>query len=253
MTVWEFARRPRWIVSHAIVAAVAITFVFLGFWQLHRLDERRSLNDDLTSRADATPLTPAEVAGLEPDEARFRRVSSTGRYRLDQQVRIGNQSQQGQPGEWILVPFEADDGTVIAVSRGFVPRGQVDDIVSYAPVAETVTIEALAFPTASGGRVAADAAGPAGPEISRIDLAAAREAIGVDLGSVYLQIQSESPDPGDLPFVVPPPELGEGPHLSYAIQWYLFASMGLVAYGLVLRKVARADQSKGDVAVPWDL
>ncbi len=251
--MWEFARRPRWIVSHVVVAAVFVSFVLLGFWQLKRLDERRDLNHDLISRSEAPPLTAAEVSALDPDSARFRRVAATGRYRLDQQVRVGNQSLQGQPGEWILVPFEVDDGTVIAVSRGFVPRAQVAVIDSYAPAADTVTLDALAFPTADGGRVADEAAGPTGPEISRIDLAAAGQAIGADLGSVYLQVVSESPRDGDLPFAVPPPELGEGPHLSYAVQWYLFASMGLVAYGLVLRKVARADQSRGDVAVPWDL
>lgn len=36
---------------------------------------------------------------------------------------------------------------------------------------------------------------------------------------------------------VPLPELSEGPHLSYAVQWFIFATIALVGYPLVLRRV----------------
>ena len=38
---WDFARRPKWIVRHVAVAALVVTMILLGFWQLRRLDEKR--------------------------------------------------------------------------------------------------------------------------------------------------------------------------------------------------------------------
>jgi surfeit locus 1 family protein len=34
---------------------------------------------------------------------------------------------------------------------------------------------------------------------------------------------------------VPPPPLGDGPHLSYALQWFAFATVALVGYVAWLR------------------
>jgi surfeit locus 1 family protein len=42
-----------------------------------------------------------------------------------------------------------------------------------------------------------------------------------------------------LPVVLPEPELDEGPHLSYAVQWFVFATIAAVGYPLVLRRLSR--------------
>lgn len=36
------------------------------------------------------------------------------------------------------------------------------------------------------------------------------------------------------PVALPPPELDNGPHLGYAIQWFIFATIGLVGWGTLL-------------------
>ena len=47
-------------------------------------------------------------------------------------------------------------------------------------------------------------------------------------------------DPADgLPIAAPPPALPEGPHLGYAVQWFLFAGVVVVGYPLLLRRVTR--------------
>jgi cytochrome oxidase assembly protein ShyY1 len=55
---------------------------------------------------------------------------------------------------------------------------------------------------------------------------------------VQLQRQ-EPPQPGELPALVPPPDLSEGPHLSYAIQWFTFAAVALVGTALLVRREVR--------------
>jgi cytochrome oxidase assembly protein ShyY1 len=50
---------------------------------------------------------------------------------------------------------------------------------------------------------------------------------------------------------VPPPELSEGPHLSYAVQWFIFSTIAVVGYPITLRRVVirrgkEVDDEDGD-------
>jgi cytochrome oxidase assembly protein ShyY1 len=53
-------------------------------------------------------------------------------------------------------------------------------------------------------------------------------------------VQLKTSAPGDDPSLapIPLPELGDGPHLSYAVQWFLFAAVAAVGYVLLLRREA---------------
>ncbi len=242
---------PWWIVSHLFVAAVAVAFVGLGFWQLDRLDQRKLLNERSTSRSELAPVEVVELLGRDPDDVEYRPVLVTGTFRPDFTVLVGNQTRNGVPGDWVLTPVELADGSLVAVSRGFVPREALADASAFAAPEGVVTISGLVFDSASGGRFATGAALDLPPELSRVDIGAWADRIGTELGEFYVQA-FVSDDQAPL-LQVPPPELGEGPHLSYAVQWFLFTTMGLVAYALVLHRVARGDTSRGDIAVPWDL
>ena len=55
-----------------------------------------------------------------------------------------------------------------------------------------------------------------------------------------MQASPEGTD--DWPLPLPTPDLGEGPHLSYAVQWFIFTLIGLVGYPLVLARVAQDDR-----------
>ena len=48
--MWDFARRPRWILSHRLVLLLIIVMINLGFWQLRRLDEKKTINAHVRSR-----------------------------------------------------------------------------------------------------------------------------------------------------------------------------------------------------------
>ena len=43
--------RPSWLISHVLVAALIVSTLCLGIWQLRRLDERQSYNDLFESRS----------------------------------------------------------------------------------------------------------------------------------------------------------------------------------------------------------
>jgi len=63
---------------------------------------------------------------------------------------------------------------------------------------------------------------------------------------VWLQLEAQDPAQGDTPTPVDPPALTEGPHLGYAVQWFIFTTIALVGYPLILRR--RAQQGAADEA-----
>lgn len=71
--------------------------------------------------------------------------------------------------------------------------------------------------------------------LTQPDLGRYGEQVPLDLAPVYLLAQDrvgELPIPGDLP------TLDEGNHLSYAVQWFVFATVVAVGYPILLRRTA---------------
>ena len=47
-------------------------------------------------------------------------------------------------------------------------------------------------------------------------------------------------------YPVPPPPLSKGPHLSYAVQWFIFSVIALVGYPVILRRQAYGRDRSAD-------
>ena len=75
----------------------------------------------------------------------------------------------------------------------------------------------------------------------RVDVPTALEGeIPYQLFPLPVQLQEQSPaQAGDLPVAIGPPQLTEGPHLSYAGQWFTFATIALVGYVVLVRREVR--------------
>ena len=230
---------------------MVVLMVNLGFWQLGRLDERRASNAEIAA---ATSQAPSDIAAYldalgPPPE--YTAVAAAGRYLSDAEVRIGNRSSGGQPGFWLATPLQLGDGRAVAVVRGWVPRRAVTglDDRSPAPPPGDATVVGLAFDSVDGGRVAETALGET-PEISRMDLDRFEEVSGVDVEDTWIRLQAQSPpQPEGLPVPVPDPKLGEGPHLSYAFQWFFFSAGAVVVYALILRRAAAGRSEPADTPV----
>ena len=91
-----------------------------------------------------------------------------------------------------------------------------------------VTVTGLALPPDT---VTVPAPSPAPSIVTRIDLG--RAGLPYRLLPVYVLLASQDP-PQDLPAIVDPPTFDEGPHLSYAIQWFAFASIAVIGCVLLL-------------------
>jgi cytochrome oxidase assembly protein ShyY1 len=261
---YRFARRPRWIASHLLVLVLVVIMILAGFWQLRRYGERRDLNRTVAERQAAAPIelsTAVPVgAGLDSssvDGATWRRVEVTGRYDTAHEVMVRNRTQDGRPGVWIVTPLRLDDGTSVAVNRGFVPAPSVPDEVpeeAAAPSGE-VTVTGLLQRTEERGWF-----GPTDPEegtldvLSRVDLDRLQQQVPDDLYPVWVLLQEQAPPAGAVPIPVTPPEpFSETQNLSYAFQWFAFTVIALVGYPMILRRQARSEDRRRrrvDAATP---
>ena len=234
---------PRWIISHAFVLAMIVLMVTLGFWQLRRLDERQASNDEIRlSMGQESLVADAVISGesLPPDHSA---VGARGTYLTDHDVFIANRSFNGQAGSWLATPLELAGGELVVVVRGFVPRVAIVQGLSTEPPGGDVSVVGLAFDSVSGGRV-----GATNPdevhEISRMDIARFEEVTGLDVVDFWIRLRQQEP-PQDLPILIPPPDLGDGPHLSYAFQWFFFSIGTAVVYFLILRRSQRGRENSG--------
>jgi cytochrome oxidase assembly protein ShyY1 len=227
MGAYRFARRPRWLATHALVLGLVAGMVALGGWQLQRLDERRARNALIEDRMalDAAPVGELIDAGDgATDELRFRAVTASGEY--DGPVVAVRTNQDGAPGGWVLTPLRLDGGgEVVVVLRGFVGTATDGSAPEPPPPAAGVDVEGVAIPVDRLPRTTRGA----------VDgLSAGRS------GVLPVIVQASSSRPADDPALtpVPVPDLDDGPHLSYAVQWFLFATVGAVGYPFLLRRRA---------------
>jgi cytochrome oxidase assembly protein ShyY1 len=214
------------------VIVMAIACVFLARWQFHRLDERRAANASVaTNEAQAT--LPAEQLA---DEARagadveWRRVTATGTYDSSDEVLARKRPFNGRVGYYVVTPLDTADGTVWTV-RGWIPAGVDARTPSAVPPAPTgtVTVTGFARPWEVAG---AESDLPPG-QIARISEAA----LGSARLPFWIQVAEEQPSAVvDSLERVEVPDRGEGPHLSYALQWSAFALMALIGGVILLRR-----------------
>lgn len=231
--MYWFALRPKWIVSHLFVLALVVLMVNLGFWQLRRFDERGVFND--TVRV-ALATAPRQVAaGVTPAE--WQRVIVRGTYRPGTDVLVANRAQNDQSGYWVLSALDTVDGTLV-VDRGFVPRS----LVAQGSLAESAapggTVELVGTVQNSRRGVFATSTGSSAViEISQVDVARLGARWGVDPLPYWIHATTAQ---GKLLAPVSDPSLNDGPHLSYAFQWFIFSTIALIGYPLILRRNAQA-------------
>ncbi|HEU0298658.1 MAG TPA: SURF1 family protein [Longimicrobium sp.] len=231
---------PRGILAAVLVIIVAATCVRLGFWQLDRLEQRRARNAAIRAAGALPPVrldSAAPALSANPQAFAWRRAEAAGRYHHAGDMVLRGRSRTGRPGVHLVSPLVLGDGRVVMVNRGWVPApdGSTADV---RPLRTTgpVRISGALLPLASDpdrGLPLSRGAGGADTTWRRVDLAAARER---GPGPVIPLVLQQLPGGGaeDSPPVPEPlPELSEGNHLSYAVQWFSFAAIAVAGFLVV--------------------
>jgi surfeit locus 1 family protein len=193
----------------ALAVLLAAIFVRLGIWQLDRLAERRALNAQR--------------------RASDRHVIVRGTPDYANEIVLTGRSRNGSPGVHVLTPLRLPGSdTAVLINRGWV----------YA--ADAATIDAVRWREARNvfqgytRRI-----GPAGPAIAprgrgvrTLTQDAIRGLVPYPISDIY--VVSQDSVASGAPARLSPPDLGEGSHLGYAIQWFAFAAIAVIGAGIVV-------------------
>jgi surfeit locus 1 family protein len=227
----------------ALAVIVAAVCVRLGFWQLHRRQERKARNALVSSRLDSAEV---EFTALPHDSAavRFRRVRVSGVPDYDHELIFAARSYRGSPGVNLLTPVRIPGrDTAVIVNRGWIyaPDGATVDENKWKERDSTFTGYVEELPSTGGASYATR------PRvIARLSYGAVAKALPYPVAPVYVVVLGDSVIAPDRLARLTVPPLDEGPHLSYAIQWFAFALIALAGAGVVVK------QSREAASMPTD-
>lgn len=235
----------RWWFKHLLVLIVLIVLINLGWWQLRRLEERRALNQNIQTALNQ-PALPLRDAQIDPEVLHFRRVAVTGIFDNANAIVLRNQLRGETPGVHLITPLRLSGSEqAVLVDRGWLPRREANlepaDLTPYEASGE-VTLEGIAYRTQTrSGWIS-----PLDPPLRegqtrlvnwfRVDIDRIQQQVPYPLLPVFIK---QLPDSTTQPDTLPQPEaltLDEGPHLGYALQWFSFAAILVVTYGIFLRQ-----------------
>ncbi len=168
-------------------------------------------------------------------EETFVRVQFRGTFDTRAEALV-LRARNGVSGHHVLTPVDLGDGRGLLVDRGWVPI-EVDAprLPETAPPAGEVTVEGVLWPAQEGGLGAG-----LRDVVPRIDPLLHQAATAFDLDEArYVVMLSSIPAGDGLPIADEPPPLSEGPHLGYAVQWFLFTAVVVVGYPILVRRRAR--------------
>lgn len=249
--MYRFLLRPKWIAFHLLVVAAIVTMINFGFWQLDRLDQRQAFNARIEARYDEPPLPldelvppDAELGDDALDEVEWRPVTASGTYLPDEAFTVVNRSQNGRAGRNLAVPLQLDDGRILIVNRGFVPLVEDDPGL---PATEVELVGRLRSTQERGLGQLSDPDEGELLEVQRVDIERLSPQLPGEVVPMYVDLTRSDPaEPTPFPEPVAAPELGEGNHLSYAVQWFVFAIAVAVGWVLAVRRSARSNRRAGD-------
>jgi surfeit locus 1 family protein len=173
-------------------------------------------------------------------------VQARGRYDYGHERFWRPRSFEDVPGVDLVTPLRLPDGSAVLVDRGWAPSPDayhVDQAAYREGDSATVVGLVMRAPRTRGD----------------VDPATLRDSLPYPLLPFLIQLVPETdssagaPAPAGRGVVAPPsrpmrwpmPELSNGPHLSYAIQWFSFALISVVGSLALARKRAAAGGNPG--------
>ncbi len=234
--MFRFLQRPRWIGLTLFAVVVVGVCVRLGLWQLDRLEGRREFNERYAAGL-ATAPRPLDALLADGEALAYRRATAMGRYDTEHEVILYGRTLEGRTGNHVLTPLVLADGRAIVVDRGWVPF-EMDEppVAAASPPTGAVEVEGTLFAPQPGGAGEIQSGEDRVTTMRTVDVEAIGRDVPYELVGWFLQLRSQTPSSGDLPAPAPLPELTEGSHLSYAFQWFAFATIAAVGYAILVRR-----------------
>lgn len=242
MTGWSFLLSRRWAGYLALTVVFAIVSSGLGVWQFARRAEALAEISKIDANYDATPGPVAEALpklDAFDESQKWLPVTVSGTYLVEDELLVRNRPRNVNPGFEVLTPLRMDDGTVFIVNRGWLPTGQAQDAPDVVPEPPTGRVTVVA--RLKAGEPSLPGRTASGNQIATINLNDIANRLDASTYTgAYGLLASEDPPVAQRPTAVDRPIRDEGPHLSYALQWYVFALLAFIGLGWAARQEFRA-------------
>ena len=229
-------QREPWSLFKTLIALLLIILcLWAAQWQYQRGVDRHARNSMINENIAFSSLASLQNIALDPKKFEWRMVTTSGKFNPNEQILLRNRYSEGVYGYEVLTLFTSIDGKTFWVDRGWVKAGKT---ATTPPVVTSVPSQTVEIT----GRVRLDSSLPRGSFFAipasgtgLVDNLNAQSRIGTE--NYYLDLMSGS-QPNLTPAVTAQlPELSDGPHMAYALQWVFFA--GLIIYGRILIRRAR--------------
>ena len=203
-------------------------------WQYHRGVDRHARNTVIEERIAQSPIELRTVTSQLTDYE-WQTVSTTGSFDTETQILLRNRYNEGKYGYEVLTLFNSIDNKKFWVDRGWVQAGAT---ATTAPVVTTLPQGEVTI----NGRLRLDSSlprgsffalpGKGGGLVSELN---AQSQLNTEKFYIDLLSGSEVSLTPEVPAQLP--ELSDGPHMAYALQWIFFG--GLAIYGRILIRRTR--------------
>ena len=228
---FRFVLSRRWLLFALAVVLAAYATWWLGNWQFRRLDDRKAENTVIRTNEHRAVAAVDDVLSPDADPSEqdeWRVVSATGTYDAGQTVVVRYRNRDGAQGVDVVVPLVTADGTALLVDRGWLEtdpsgadRGDIPDpppgevaVTGY--VRDNGTGDSTRVSDLSARAISSDEIGPA---------------IGHPVYGGFVELRSEDPEPETKLTPVELPELNNGPHFFYGLQWWFFGLLAIFGFG----------------------
>jgi cytochrome oxidase assembly protein ShyY1 len=221
----------RWITFALVVVVLAYGCYLLGRWQFHRLHDREATNAQTRTNLAAPPVDVSQLLRVgrpAGTAAEWRRVTATGTYLAQDSVAVRYQTRDGSSGIDVVTPLRTDKGIAVLVDRGWMKTENVGSSGVKLPDPPAGHVRVIGF-------VRANATGSATTVTDHstraISSAAIAKVVDAPLYTGFLDAESEHPASATRLVPVELPDLGNGPHFFYGLQWWFFGVLAVFGFG----------------------
>ena len=237
---------PVSLLQSLVALALVAGCLFAAQWQFSRGANQSATNKIIAANLDLPSLSMNEIKDLDAVSNQWRKVTQQGSFSQDKQELVRNRYHEGKFGFEVLTLFTATNGENFWVDRGWVAAGpNAATPPTVEPVASgnleiTARIRSENLSRQLQGSFFVTRATSEKPEsITKLQ--------GVEANAYYLDLLG-SPDGNVKPLTeIELPELSNGPHYAYGIQWLAFALLALIGRFLLFRETKRLSLVKVEI------
>ncbi|MGW0670396.1 SURF1 family cytochrome oxidase biogenesis protein [Streptomyces sp. NPDC002746] len=244
--MYRFLLTRQWLILALLALVMIPTMIELGFWQLHRHEHKVAQNSLISHNLKAKPVPVAALTSpghVVPRSDYWRAVKATGTYDEKHEVVVRRRtSTDGSIGFHVLVPFDLKGGGTVMINRGWIATA--DDQRAFpdvpaAPKGEVTVTGRLKADETTGSSGIKDLSDLPDRQVMLINSAQQAKLLSRPVLGGYLEQTGPVPSGGKPELIEAPDDSSIGPHMAYAVQWWLFAAGVPVGYVVLARREKR--------------